>query len=225
MNWFERMNATVAKRGFATKSAGFFFVRHGETRENLEHICQGQQNVPLNDEGKQQAKNAAAILAELPIHSIASSDLLRVRMTIEPLLAMKSFPLELNSRLRERGFGVHEGSPLPDDLWSSQAERVEPIEDFATRVLDGIEEAATIGNQLVASHSGVLRVLASATNMIIQPWAYTNALPMRFDRDNRGWRAQAYMTNGAFDVSQPLPLGINVHGLGAVSNLSAGKAA
>ena len=41
----------------------FYFLRHGETQYNLERRFQGTIDVPLNDNGVEQAKRAAEVLA------------------------------------------------------------------------------------------------------------------------------------------------------------------
>lgn len=51
----------------------FFFVRHGSTEWNTRHLCQGWQDIPLNDQGRQEAKNAATLLLPKRIRQLGNS--------------------------------------------------------------------------------------------------------------------------------------------------------
>jgi uncharacterized phosphatase len=84
-------------------------VRHGETDWNLQTRIQGSTDIPLNDTGREQAREAAAALAELPVGAIIASDLSRARETAEIIAAPHHLGVLLDPRLRERGFGVLEG--------------------------------------------------------------------------------------------------------------------
>ena len=44
---------------------------------NARGICQGQLDIPLNEEGKEEAKHLAELCKDLPLTSIYSSDLSR----------------------------------------------------------------------------------------------------------------------------------------------------
>jgi len=62
-------------------------VRHGETDWNRDRRIQGSTDIPLNDTGREQARDAAAGLREtleLPTF-MAASDLSRARETAEIL--------------------------------------------------------------------------------------------------------------------------------------------
>ncbi len=55
----------------------FYFVRHGQTDWNLAHRAQGQSDIPLNAEGRRQARDAAKAAAQLKIGTICCSPLSR----------------------------------------------------------------------------------------------------------------------------------------------------
>ncbi|MHA7963494.1 histidine phosphatase family protein [Paenibacillus sp. CAU 1782] len=92
-------------------------VRHGLTDWNKKGIIQGQSDIPLNDEGRDQAARLADWLAEEPglWDAVVSSDLLRARATAKVIASKLDIPLlESDIRLRERHFGQAEGTTLAE---------------------------------------------------------------------------------------------------------------
>ncbi|WP_373529757.1 histidine phosphatase family protein [Nostoc sp.] len=85
-------------------------VRHGETEWNRQTRFQGQIDVPLNDNGRQQSQKAGEFLQEVAIDFAVSSSMLRPKETAEIIL--KHHPnvkLELQNDLREISHGLWEG--------------------------------------------------------------------------------------------------------------------
>lgn len=85
-------------------------VRHGETEWNRQQQFQGQIDIPLNDNGKQQAQQAAEFLKDIQIDSAVTSPLLRPKETAEIILQFHpDVTLQLNDRLKEIAHGLWEG--------------------------------------------------------------------------------------------------------------------
>lgn len=63
-----------------------YVVRHGDTEFNDENKYRGQMDIPLNDNGKQDAKELAEILKDKPIGQAYTSDLSRARDTAREIL-------------------------------------------------------------------------------------------------------------------------------------------
>lgn len=85
-------------------------VRHGETEWNRVSRFQGGIDVPLNNNGRSQAQQAAEFLKDVPIDFAISSPMLRPKETAEIIL--KSHPtveLELQETLKEINHGLWEG--------------------------------------------------------------------------------------------------------------------
>lgn len=85
-------------------------VRHGETDWNRQTRFQGQIDVPLNDNGRQQAQKAGELLKDVPLDFAVSSPLLRPKETAEIIL--KHHPairLAFQDGLREISHGLWEG--------------------------------------------------------------------------------------------------------------------
>ena len=54
-----------------------FLIRHGQTQANVDKVYAGQQDVPLTEEGRRQAKAIAPIIGDIPFDRVYSSDLSR----------------------------------------------------------------------------------------------------------------------------------------------------
>ncbi|NJR64974.1 MAG: histidine phosphatase family protein [Leptolyngbyaceae cyanobacterium CRU_2_3] len=85
-------------------------VRHGETDWNRQKRFQGQIDVPLNEQGKVQAQQAAEFLQHVPIDRAITSPLLRPKQTAEFILQKHpGLSLELDPELQEISHGLWEG--------------------------------------------------------------------------------------------------------------------
>lgn len=91
----------------------FYFIRHGETILNAQHIRQGEEGV-LSEKGRQQAEQVGLYLKQFPIERIISSTYPRARETAEiintylkvsiaysPLLAERRNPSEIIGKHRD----------------------------------------------------------------------------------------------------------------------------
>jgi phosphoserine phosphatase len=90
-------------------------VRHGETEWNRQGRFQGQIDVPLNENGRQQGRQVAEFLKEMPIDFAVSSSMSRPRETAE--LTLTHHPqvaLSLEDGFREISHGTWEGQFEPD---------------------------------------------------------------------------------------------------------------
>ncbi len=93
----------------------FTLVRHGQTDWNVARRYQGQQDIPLNAEGLQQARTLALLMKEETFDVIYSSDLQRAMQTAQILQEGREATVIADARLREIAFGEWEGK-RHDDL-------------------------------------------------------------------------------------------------------------
>src|SRR6266853_6442745 len=81
-NWKE-----IGPKGIKTNSLeepkDVHIVRHGETQANDDNTVRGQDPVPLNENGRQEAEKAADELKDKGVDTIVASDLKRSRETAE----------------------------------------------------------------------------------------------------------------------------------------------
>ena len=96
---------------------GILLARHGETDDNRPPIrFQGFRDTPLNDTGREQARELAERVAALeePVQSLWASDLSRARETAEIVGVRIGLEPRLDPRLREANRGEWEGHLFPD---------------------------------------------------------------------------------------------------------------
>ena len=89
-------------------------LRHGRTMWNAQHRFQGQADPPLDDLGRAQAYEVAALVAALKPDLILSSDAKRALQTAAPLGAITGLPVTSEPRFRERSLGHWEGLTRDD---------------------------------------------------------------------------------------------------------------
>lgn len=151
--------------------------RHGQTEWNVARRVQGQTDVPLDEEGRAQAVEAAARLAALKPSLIVSSDLSRAADTAQALANFTGLTVRLDERLREMSFGEREGLTFSETLerfpgkkfWeSTEDNRIpgaetyqETADRFQLAVSDVLSVLGSGETAVVVGHGAVLRVGAA----------------------------------------------------------------
>jgi len=158
-------------------SREILLIRHGTTDANLIRSFTGKGDIPLNEQGMQEAA-ALRFRSELRgADRYWSSPMLRVRQTAGQALGAE-LPLHIDERLREADFGDWEGR-IFDDIVATETEAVarwrrgdadfafpggESIHDFFVRTsqaADAILATPGEGHIVVFTHGGVIRSLVS----------------------------------------------------------------
>jgi broad specificity phosphatase PhoE len=96
-------------------------ARHGETTWNREARFQGQIDVPLNDRGREQARELARRAQAEGIAALYASPLLRARETAEIVGAELGLDVRVDDRLKEMDVGAW-GGRLKADVQAEDAE-------------------------------------------------------------------------------------------------------
>ena len=108
-----------AEKNSETLGIRILLLRHGETNFNLTHRFQGRIDIPLNNEGKNQAQSLALALKDEPLKAIYSSPLIRAMETAQSIKAFHpSLPLFEEQGLIEMDLGELDGMQAGD--WISQ---------------------------------------------------------------------------------------------------------
>lgn len=88
----------------------FYIFRHGETDNNLKSIWQGcQLNPPLNDKGRQQARQIIPCISDYRLEILYASPLCRAAETAAIANSNANLPIIIKPDLRECNFGAAEG--------------------------------------------------------------------------------------------------------------------
>ncbi len=143
----------------------FWFLRHGETDYNARGLSQGAIDVPLNENGRAQAKLAAPKLAGQGIVSIICSPMLRTRETAAIVNEVLGLPITYDPDIREVVFGGMEGKPLYPWFphWMDGTATPQGAESFAeltSRVGGALQRILALpGPVLIVAHGGVFRAV------------------------------------------------------------------
>jgi len=102
---------SINKRKTVTAMLRLLLVRHGESVWNEEERIQGQQDIPLSENGRRQAVALGERLRDVRIDACFSSPLKRATETAELILKASgnSLPIVTLPELMERNFGEWEG--------------------------------------------------------------------------------------------------------------------
>ncbi len=138
----------------------FYYLRHGETEWNRLRLCQGSADIPLNAEGRRQARAARDVLAGVHVATICASPLGRARETAEIVRCALEAPIVVIDGLGEIDFGAFEGQHIGEwwREWLAGAAPVgvEPYEAFMARALAAVNTALSHpGPVLIVGHGGV----------------------------------------------------------------------
>lgn len=149
-----------------------YLVRHGQTDWNVERKIQGNTDIPLNEIGELQARNAAENISKLKIDKIISSDLSRARQTAEIINEKVGANIKLDKRLREVNYGDFEGNlveNLTEQDWQIFDKNPEKINgesriEVYKRIKSLFDEIDEEENTLIVTHGGALRMIMYYAN-------------------------------------------------------------
>jgi broad specificity phosphatase PhoE len=153
-----------------------YLIRHGKSTWNETGRIQGQTDVPLSEEGLQQAKALHKRIKAWSFDVVYSSDLQRAKQTAET--ALPDATLQLDQRLREIHLGDFQGRTWHDmtdaerDIFSVQYagpyhQKVpggESNDDLRGRVVSWLADLPKEGRVIAFSHGGFI---ASALYTIV----------------------------------------------------------
>lgn len=147
-------------------------IRHGQTDWNKAHRVQGQTDIPLSQEGKQQAMLLAGKLKAMQIDALYSSKLSRAKETADIIAQVTNLRVVASYAFNERNFGIYEGKLWVEvdaefakkgaDFHHTTPQGGESLHDFVTRITTAFDAVVTkhLGKTIaIICHGGVLRVL------------------------------------------------------------------
>jgi broad specificity phosphatase PhoE len=151
-------------------------VRHGQTPWNKDKIFRGTVDIPLNDQGREEAELAGEWLQKETIHAAYSSPLSRARDTAQAICKHHKIEVVDLPGLADINYGEWQGLPLTEvkkvyaelyHQWETAPHTVrfpkgETLEEVRTRAWAAVEE-------VVKRHPGQVVLLAAhrAVNKVL----------------------------------------------------------
>lgn len=172
-------------------------VRHGETDWNLHGRLQGSSDIPLNETGRAQAREAAHELAGRHWDLLVSSPLSRAAETADIIGSHLGITrTETYPDLAERHFGAAEGF-TDYDAWSrwphGRYPGLEPRENLivrGVRAIDDIADAHPESSIVAVAHGGVIRAIFDALRGIPSPRILNAGVSTLVRRDGKTWAVE-----------------------------------
>lgn len=156
-----------------------YFVRHGQTEQNVQHILTGRLDIPLNETGLKQVEETGIEAKDLKIDIIFCSPLFRAVQTCDAINKYHNAPVIYTEEVIERTYGKFEGkkSSLIDrekswnyfeDMYIDIMETPRELFGRVYAFLDKIKEEYKDKNILIVAHNGIGRAI----------YCYFNGLPI-----------------------------------------------
>ena len=164
-----------------------YIIIHGQKDYNVKRLFQLQTDIPLNETGKQQAKEMAEKFRNIKIDIILASPLSRAYQTANYISKVSGVNVEIEEGLKERSFGQMEGQTNKDDCNIEillDYERnydlydVEPVQSFFERVGDSL-------NKIIEKYKGKNIVLVTHAGVTQAIDVYFNGLPKDKDVESK----------------------------------------
>jgi len=146
-----------------------YVVRHGETNENINKVMQGNMDTLLNETGRKQALEVKNKLGNVNIDLIISSPKARALETAK-IISDRRIPIITDERLLSRDHGEFQGKTRYEvdleDYWNiktnrqyEKAESVGHMFERITDLLEDIKKNYSGKTVMIATHSGICRIL------------------------------------------------------------------
>lgn len=200
-----------------------YLIRHGDCRRDEVKRYIGQVDLPLNANGRAQARALRKHLADVPVRRIYTSDLKRCQETARIIAGPQGKSIRRQPLLREIKLGYWDGRPQakirqyhPDE-YRQRGENLigfrppggESFADLQARVVPAFRELidGEQGTVLLIAHAGVNRAILC--NLLGRPLDQLFALPQPFGCLNiierRGTALEVKAVNQPV-ASQPKPI-------------------
>lgn len=175
-----------------------YFVRHGQSKWNVEDKICGKTDSPLTETGYQQAIETAGKIVEQGIKAdeILYSPLKRAADTARHISEVTGIPMREEPRLVEQCFGKWEGTS-PRNREDFKQAKTQFIDSFETgesmlrlaqriyNLLDDLKAESEEKTYILVAHNGIARVVQSyfrdMTNEEYAAYGVGNCQIVRFD--------------------------------------------
>jgi len=171
-----------------SKSAEFYFVRHGQTDYNVSPTKVDHTDVSLNAVGWSQAHALEPLIRTLPIRSVCHSPLKRVLETKDVIASQHSAMHHVIEELTE----------CSGQIWDDMTSGIngEHVSCFIQRAVKGINRALEKpGPILIVAHGGIHWAFCSAMKIPNHTWLIGNCELVHFSHHEGQWKARPLLHN------------------------------
>ena len=165
------------------EKAMIYYVRHGETEDNVKGISTGRSDIELNNNGLNQAKQTAQKLKDIKFDIAFCSPLKRARQTLQEIIKFHpNLQVIFDERVTERDYGVLTGyqeKQFTFNRWDYNGN----YDDYK-----GMESPAKIYNRAKTFYDDIKQTYANKTILLVghggfgrATWCYFNGLPQSGD--------------------------------------------
>lgn len=176
-------------------------VRHGETDWNKQQRIQGRSNIPLNERGIEQVREAQEGIWKTKWDIIYTSPLQRAAETGHLLNESYTIPIQIKEEWIEKSFGDVEGkeysyvfSTYPDGVFP-RAETDEAVIDRVLPLFDEIAHEHAGKNILIVTHGAIIHALLRHFNAYQETLEDVRLHPLSmhtFMNENNEWIVESY---------------------------------
>lgn len=153
-----------------------YFVRHGQSKWNVENKICGSTDIPLTDYGREQARQTAQAFLDQNIYAekILYSPLSRAKETALIISNIISIPAIEEPLLIEQNFGIYEGQPRDSLEFKKAKEQFvnnyqtgESMLFLAQRIYNLLDKLKKENRDtILVAHNGIARVVHSYFNQM-----------------------------------------------------------
>ena len=168
-------------------STKIIIIRHGETAWNRRQIFRGTYDIPLNENGKQQAKLAAQSLKNVKIHAAYTSPLSRAKESAEIIAESHRISPVIHNGFIDIDYGEWTGKEnsevanlWPDQhaAWTSNPHTVRP--PGGTTLNEVLKNSFTAMEKLAEKHNG--ETIAIFSHRVVNKVLIIAALSLGLER-------------------------------------------
>src|SRR3989338_9392348 len=148
------------------------FVRHAETKNNVNGIVQGPEHGDINEKGEKEIKKVSELLKDEKVDVFFSSDIPRCKITSEGINKFYNLTIQYTELIREKYNGDWTGKSYKDVGWDQlegtfetrKVNNVESLIEVRSRAREFVKQLMekygdTDRKILVVSHGAFLKIL------------------------------------------------------------------
>ncbi len=170
----------------------FYFIRHGESEQNVNPLIGDEVDVSLTPHGKKQAESLSSLMEALPIKTICVSPLKRALQTKNIAIKKTNCPVIVIEELRECTTQIWlEMTDEKQERFSSE------VQNFIKKTLLGVNQALKEpGPVIIFAHGGIHFALCHYLNIKEHDKKIDHCVPIHFyPTKNSEWQVELVKFN------------------------------